>query len=132
MKRQFVQRSLNNGSRPGSASFDPLDPASIAARQRAARQMREGLNSAYGTSTRGTEIPQGAGSSAPGGGGGGGAAAQEEQPIISDPNQPKNDPVLASPLDEKPMGDQGPWKGHSGDVPIGRGPGKKRYDALLD
>jgi hypothetical protein len=87
LKRQFVQRSLMTATAGASAqAFDPLDPESVAARQRAARQMREGLNSSYGTSTRGTDLPQG-----------GGLKGPADDPIISAPNvatQPGTNAIL--------------------------------------
>jgi hypothetical protein len=68
IKRAFVQRSLaTQQAAPAAASFDPLDPSSISARQRQARQMREGLNDSFGTSTRGTDLPQGGGLKGPDG-----------------------------------------------------------------
>lgn len=72
IRRQFVNRSFANGA--SLPSFDPLDPESVSARQRSARAMREGLNSAFGTSTRGTDLPQG-----------GGLKGPQDDPLISGP-----------------------------------------------
>lgn len=81
---KFLQRSLmrSGGAAPG-AGVDPLDPTAVAARQREARRMRDGMNSSFGTSTRGTDLPQGAGLS-PGSTGGGSNPAGDPDPIISD------------------------------------------------
>lgn len=76
-KKQYVQRFLRNGgATSGAVGADPLSPEVVAAKQRAARQMRDGMNSSFGTSTRGTDMPQGVGLDGPG--------AEQEAPIISD------------------------------------------------
>lgn len=64
VKRQFVQRSLATAN-PAASSFDPLSPDSISAQQRAASRMREGLNSNFGTSTRGIDSAPGSGLQGP-------------------------------------------------------------------
>lgn len=68
---------LRNAQRAALSSNqnDPLSPDAIARQQRAAQRMRDGLNSNYGTSARGLEMPPapsaGAGSGGPKPAGGG-------------------------------------------------------------
>lgn len=62
---RFVQRSLltslGTTVNSGGPTSDPLDPTVIAARQRAQQRSTSGLNSDFGTSTRGTDAPQNTG-----------------------------------------------------------------------
>lgn len=74
LKRQFVQRSLATATTPAASSFDPLSPEALAARQRAALGIQTNRNSAYGTSTRGTESAKGTGLQGP-----------QDDPIINMP-----------------------------------------------
>lgn len=126
---------------PAAPDVDPLGMAALAARQRAAQRMRDGMDSSFGTSTRGLE-------GAPGSGVKGPPNPGDDLPIIttmtgreaelaglktvdqlraearavqpgdtSGPTQPLDSgPIIKAPLDERL--DRFPWRSRGASGPI--------------